>query len=119
MRIKLSKSYFCISDKLYLVPVQSGEGRHGTDRVGHGHWSLWTRGCWSLRATSSRFFSTTPSTPHVWRGFGDIAGATILADIGFFAICYILMFAYTSYMLGKLNYVEQRVLLASAVRCPS
>ena len=49
----------------------------------------------------------TPSTPHVWRGFGDIAGATILADIGFFAIGYILMFAYASYMLGKLNCVEQ------------
>ena len=51
--------------------------------------------------------------PNVARSFGDIAGDTILGDIGFFAIGYILMAGYASYMLGKLNCVEQRILLAS------
>ena len=52
--------------------------------------------------------------PNVARSFGDIAGDTILGDIGFFAIGYIMMFLYASYMLGKFNCVEQRILLASA-----
>ena len=51
--------------------------------------------------------------PNVARSFGDIAGATILGDIGFFAIGYILMGGYASYMLGKINCVEQRILLAT------
>ena len=50
---------------------------------------------------------------NVARSFGDIAGATILGDIGFFAIGYLLMGGYASYMLGKMNCVEQRILLAS------
>ena len=54
------------------------------------------------------------SAPNVARSFGDIAGATILGDIGFFAIGYCLMFAYASFMMGRLSCVEHRVTLASA-----
>ena len=54
------------------------------------------------------------SAPNVARSFGDIAGATILGDLGFFAIGYILMFAYASFMMGKLSCVEHRVSLATA-----
>lgn len=54
------------------------------------------------------------SAPNVARSFGDIAGATILGDIGFFAIGYCLMFAYASLMMGRLSCVEHRVTLASA-----
>ena len=54
------------------------------------------------------------SAPNVARSFGDIAGATILGDIGYFAIGYCLMFAYASIMMGRLSCVEHRVTLASA-----
>ena len=54
------------------------------------------------------------SAPNVARSFGDIAGATILGDIGYFAIGYCMMFAYASVMMGRLSCVEHRVTLASA-----
>ena len=54
------------------------------------------------------------SAPNVARSFGDIAGATILGDIGYFAIGYCMMFAYASLMMGRLSCVEHRVTLATA-----
>ena len=54
------------------------------------------------------------SAPNVARSFGDIAGATILGDISYFAIGYCMMFGYASIMMGRLNCVEHRILLATA-----
>jgi len=54
------------------------------------------------------------SAPNVARSFGDIAGSTILGDIGFFGAGYMLMFGYASLMLGRVNCLEHRTLLAVA-----
>ena len=54
------------------------------------------------------------TAPNAARSFGDIAGSTILGDIGFFGGGYVMMFVYASLMLGKLNCVEQRTMLAIA-----
>merc|ERR1719342_1197555 len=54
------------------------------------------------------------SAPNVARSFGDIAGSTILGDIGFFGAGYVMMFGYASFMLGRLNCLENRTILAMA-----
>jgi len=54
------------------------------------------------------------SAPNVARSFGDIAGSTILGDIGFFGAGYVLMFCYASVMLGRVNCLEHRTMLAVA-----
>jgi len=54
------------------------------------------------------------SAPNVARSFGDIAGSTILGDIGFFGAGYVLMFCYASFMLGRVNCLEHRAMLAVA-----
>lgn len=52
------------------------------------------------------------SYPNVKRSFGDIAGSTILGDVGVMAIGYMIVFVYVSLMLGKFNALEQRSTLA-------
>ena len=52
--------------------------------------------------------------PNIARSFGDIAGSTILGDLGLFGGGYVMMFLYCSLMLGNLNCVEQRSLLSIA-----
>ena len=52
--------------------------------------------------------------PNAARSFGDIAGSTILDDIGLFGGGYVMMFLYASLMLGKLNCLQHRSLLAVA-----
>jgi len=54
------------------------------------------------------------SAPNVARSFGDIAGSTILGDIGFFGAGYVLMFCYASVMMGRVNCLEHRTMLAVA-----
>jgi len=54
------------------------------------------------------------SAPNVARSFGDIAGSTILGDIGFFGAGYVMMFCYASFMLGRINCLEHRMILAVA-----
>jgi Niemann-Pick C1 protein len=44
----------------------------------------------------------------VARSFGDIAGQTILGDVSFFAIGYMLMFGYVTLTLGNFSCVEHR-----------
>ena len=52
--------------------------------------------------------------PNIARSFGDIAGSTILGDLGLFGGGYVMMFLYCSLMLGNLNCVEQRSVLSIA-----
>ena len=52
--------------------------------------------------------------PNIARSFGDIAGSTILGDLGLFGGGYAMMFFYCSLMLGNLNCVEQRSMLSIA-----
>ena len=54
------------------------------------------------------------SYPNVKRSFGDIAGATILGDVGVMAIGYMIVFVYVMIMLGKFNCLEMRSYLAFA-----
>ena len=46
--------------------------------------------------------------PNVKRSFGDIAGSTILGDVGVMAIGYMIVFVYVTLMLGRFNCIEQR-----------
>ena len=50
--------------------------------------------------------------PNVQRSFGDIAGSTILGDVGVMAIGYMIVFIYVQIMLGRMNCLEQRSFLA-------
>ena len=52
--------------------------------------------------------------PNVVRSFGDVAGSTIRGDMKSLIIGYVLLFIYVQVMLGKLNCIEQRSLLAIA-----
>ena len=54
------------------------------------------------------------SFPNVKRSFGDIAGATILGDVGVMAIGYMIVFVYVILMLGKFNCLELRSHLSFA-----
>ena len=54
------------------------------------------------------------SFPNVKRSFGDIAGATILGDVGVMAIGYMIVFVYVMFMLGKFNCLELRSHLSFA-----
>ena len=48
------------------------------------------------------------SYPNVKRSFGDIAGATILGDVGVMAVGYMIVFVYVMVMLGRFNCLELR-----------
>ena len=68
----------------------------------------------SVLTNTSHYPPGLQSAPNVARSFGDIAGATILGDLGNFAIGYCMMFIYASVMMGRFNCVEQRITLATA-----
>jgi len=52
------------------------------------------------------------SYPNVQRSFGDIAGSTIMGDISYMTIGFMIVYAYVMLMLGKFSCVEQRVYLS-------
>ena len=52
------------------------------------------------------------SYPNVQRSFGDIAGSTIVGDISYMTIGFMIVYAYVMLMLGKFSCVEQRVYLS-------
>ena len=54
------------------------------------------------------------SFPNAQRSFGDVAGSTILGDISYMTIGFMIVYAYVMLMLGKLSCVEQRVYLSIA-----
>lgn len=52
------------------------------------------------------------SYPNAQRSFGDVAGSTILGDISFMTIGFMIVYAYVMLMLGKFSCVEQRLYLS-------
>ena len=52
------------------------------------------------------------SFPNVQRSFGDVAGSTIMGDISYMTIGFMIVYAYVMLMLGKFSCVEQRVYLS-------
>jgi hypothetical protein len=51
------------------------------------------------------------SFPNVQRSFGDVAGSTILGDISYMTIGFMIVYAYVMLMLGKFSCVEQGPML--------
>lgn len=54
------------------------------------------------------------SFPNVQRSFGDVASSTILGDLSYMTIGFMIVYAYVMLMLGKFSCVEQRVYLSIA-----
>merc|ERR1719153_585521 len=54
------------------------------------------------------------SAPAVARSFNDIAGSTIFGDFWFVGAGYVLMFCYSGVMMGRVNCLENRIMLAVA-----
>lgn len=52
------------------------------------------------------------SFPNARRSFGDVAGSTILGDVGKLGIGYTIVFIFVMIMLGQFNCVEQRAFLS-------
>ncbi len=63
---------------------------------------------------TSNYPAGLESYPNVKRSFGDVAGSTILGDVGVMAIGYNIVFVYVLFMLGKFNAIEQRAYLSAA-----